>query len=235
METTHLRGDDNRDEWLDSVKIKAVAATIPSPPAREVQLLNRGAVAAVAKEARGAARVAVGGVAPGVAGKVEERGQLHLAGKSNTRPTVGAVGRHSKEAIVIILMVSDNTAPLAPLAAAFEQRPGIEVRFAAGGNAALAFLRQSPTDLVVIDQQLDGASGIAFAKVLVKAHPLVNTAIVGTLDEESFHQATEGLGVLMQLSPASAGAEVERILAVLSRIGTLLQPAGGETGQGGRS
>lgn len=140
-----------------------------------------------------------------------------------------------KEAIVIILMVSDNTAPLAPLAAAFEQRPGIEVRFAAGGKAALAFLQHGAADLVVIDQQLDGESGIAFAKVLVKAHPLVNTAIVGTLDEESFHQATEGLGVLMQLSPASAGAEVERILAVLSRIGTLLRPVKGETGQGGRS
>lgn len=136
---------------------------------------------------------------------------------------------------MIILMVSDNTAPLAPLAGAFEQRPGIEVRFAAGGKAGLAFLQNCAADLVVIDQQLDGESGIVFARSVAKAHPLVNTAIVSTLDEESFHQATEGLGVLMQLAPKSAEAEAERLLAILNRIGTLLQPVKSEAGQGGGS
>jgi DNA-binding NarL/FixJ family response regulator len=136
---------------------------------------------------------------------------------------------------MIILMVTDNTAPLAALAAALEQRSGIEVRFAASGDAGFDFLQRHRVDLVIIDQWLDQGSGIAFAKQLVKAHPLVNIAIVGSEDDESFHQATEGLGVLMQLPPQAGAVEAEKLLTVLERIGALLQPAPSTAPAGGRS
>lgn len=136
---------------------------------------------------------------------------------------------------MIILMVTDNTAPLAALAAALEQRSGIEVRFAASAAAGRDFLQRQPVDLVIVDQWLDQESGIAFAKQLVKAHPLVNIAIVGSEDDESFHEATEGLGVLMQLPPQAGAVEAEKLLTVLDRIGALLKPSPPTALAGGRS
>jgi DNA-binding NarL/FixJ family response regulator len=136
---------------------------------------------------------------------------------------------------MIILMVTDNTAPLAALAAALEQRAGIEVRFAASGDAGFDFLQRHRVDLVIIDQWLDQGSGIAFAKQLVKSHPLVNIAIVGTEDDEAFHQATEGLGVLMQLPPQAGAVEAEKLLTALERIGALLQSSTPPLLAGGRS
>ena len=77
----------------------------------------------------------------------------------------------------------------------------IELAPTATGAAGLALLKGKLMDLVIVDEQLDDMSGIEFVKQLVKVNPLVNTTIVSSLADEEFHEATEGLGVLMQLPP----------------------------------
>lgn len=100
----------------------------------------------------------------------------------------------------------------------------IELAPAATGAAGLALLKSKLVDLVIVDEQLDDMSGIAFTKQLVKVNPLVNTAIVSALTADEFHEATEGLGVLMQLPPHPSETDAESLLAVLKKIGALMQP-----------
>ena len=95
---------------------------------------------------------------------------------------------------------------------------------AATGSTGLALLAGRSMDLVIVDERLDDMSGIAFVGRLVKINPLVNTAIVGSLAEEAFHEATEGLGVLMQLPPRPTEADAEALLAELAKIGGMLSP-----------
>jgi hypothetical protein len=78
---------------------------------------------------------------------------------------------------------------------------------------------------VIVDEQLDDMSGIEFVEQFVKVNPLANTAIVGSLPEAEFHEATEGLGVLMQLPPRPQERDAENLLAILAKISGLL-PAG---------
>jgi CheY-like chemotaxis protein len=96
---------------------------------------------------------------------------------------------------------------------------------AATGIDGLMLLKGKQIDLVIVDEQLGDMDGIAFVKQLVKINPLIHTAIVSALTAEEFHEATEGLGVLMQLPLEPREKEAEALLAVLAKIGALLQPA----------
>ena len=105
-------------------------------------------------------------------------------------------------------------------------RPGLKV---------FCRFKDKQIDVVIVDEQLDDMSGIAFVKQLVKINPLVNTAIVGTLADHDFHEATEGLGVLMQLPADPGEKEARTLLGILEKIGVLLQPAAPQRQKAGTS
>ena len=112
-----------------------------------------------------------------------------------------------------------------------QQGQGAEVVSAADGKAGLEELNAKPIDLVIVDEQLGDMTGIDFVKQVVKVKPLVNSAVVSILSAEDFHEATEGLGVLMQLPHRPQAGDAERLLAILTRISGLMQP---QTGKAGR-
>lgn len=111
----------------------------------------------------------------------------------------------------------------------------IELAPVATGAAGLALLKGRLVDLVLVDEQLDDMSGIAFTQQLVKVCPLVNTAIVSTLTADEFHEVTEGLGVLMQLPPHPGQADAEALMTVLAKIGALMQTVGPSTAEAAKS
>lgn len=93
---------------------------------------------------------------------------------------------------------------------------------AADVETAMGYVKQQPVDVVIADAELDGVTGIEFLQNLVKEKPLINTAVVSTLSAEDFHEATEGLGVLMQLPVRPLRHHAEDLLARLEKIAGLL-------------
>jgi len=110
------------------------------------------------------------------------------------------------------------------LVVGLQHRRDVEMVSAATGVDGFLLLKSRQIDLVIVDEQLGDIDGIAFVKQLVKINPLINTAIVSTLSAEDFHEATEGLGVLMQLPRKPREKDGEALLAILEKIGVLLQP-----------
>ncbi len=100
----------------------------------------------------------------------------------------------------------------------------VELVPATTGAAGLAALKGKRIDVAIVDEQLDDMSGIAFVNQAVKVNPLVNTALVSALAADEFHEATEGLGILMQLPVHPQETDAEALLVVLEKIGVLLQP-----------
>jgi DNA-binding response OmpR family regulator len=123
-----------------------------------------------------------------------------------------------------VLLIAKDIAQFSALVAGLQRQPEIELLPAETGGAGLSLLKGKQIDLVIVDEQLGDMSGIAFVKQLVKINPLVNTAIVSALTAEEFHEATEGLGVLMQLPIEPRDKDAEALLAILEKIGALLQP-----------
>ncbi len=127
------------------------------------------------------------------------------------------------ENILIVLFAAKNFSRFAALSARLGREQDIELAPAATGAAGLAELKTKRIDLVIVDEQLDDMSGIAFINQVVKTNPLVNTAIVSALTSDEFHEATEGLGVLMQLPPHPTETDAEMLISALKKIGALMQ------------
>lgn len=127
-----------------------------------------------------------------------------------------------------IVFVAKNFSRFSVLVTRLRREQDVELIPVATGAAGLAQLKGKPLDLVIVDEQLDDMSGIAFVKQLVKVNPLANTAIVGSLANEVFHEVTEGLGVLMQLPTLPTEQDAEALLAVLAKISGLMPAVSGK-------
>ena len=124
-----------------------------------------------------------------------------------------------------IVFVAKNFSRFSILVTRLRREQDVELIPVTTGAAGLAQLKGKPLDLVIVDEQLDDMSGIEFVKQLVKVNPLANTALVGSLADEVFHEVTEGLGVLMQLPTQPTEQDAEALLAVLAKISGLMPAA----------
>ena len=128
---------------------------------------------------------------------------------------------------MIIVCIAKDFSKFSALVTGLRRAHEVELVPAVTGTSGLAQLKSKRVDLVIVDEQLDDMSGIEFVKQLVAVNPLANTAIIGSMEAEDFHEATEGLGVLMQLPPRPSETDAETLLAVLAKIAGLMQPASG--------
>lgn len=86
------------------------------------------------------------------------------------------------------------------------QAGNTEVVIVEKGIQALELLNKQQFDLAVTAETLSDMTGIEFIEKLVRVNPMINTAIASDLAEKDFHEATEGLGVLMAV-PLNAGKD----------------------------
>ncbi len=124
-----------------------------------------------------------------------------------------------------IVFIAKDFSRFGPLVYRLRRERHVELIPVVTGAAGLAQLRGKPIDLVIVDEQLEDMSGIEFVRQLITVNPLANTAIVGALTEEDFHEATEGMGVLMQLPRQPNEQDAEALLVLLAKISGLMQPS----------
>jgi DNA-binding response OmpR family regulator len=125
-----------------------------------------------------------------------------------------------------ILLVGKNPEALASLADQLSQREGIAVSRASSGKDAWDILGKSKVDVVVTDEKLADGDSLPFVKDLTKQQPLINCAMVSSLSPEDFHEATEGLGVFMQLPVDPGAEEAVKMMELLESISALLTAKG---------
>lgn len=71
---------------------------------------------------------------------------------------------------------------------------------------------------VAVDAQLDDLPGSQFVRELLMVDAMIHTALVSDASEADFHEMTEGLGILMPLSPVPTAGEAERLGRSLETI-----------------
>lgn len=116
-----------------------------------------------------------------------------------------------------ILLVTPNRSLFSDLAAAIQDLGG-HIRWATSGGQAIERIGHQPVDLVVTDEQLGDMTGLEFIAGVVAVNPAINCATVSSLSDKAFHQASEGLGILMKLPPAPGRADAERLITRLDQI-----------------
>ena len=121
-----------------------------------------------------------------------------------------------------ILLAGKNPQGLSALAASLNKEDGIRLMTATSAQEAWGILGNCRMDVVVMDEHLADGDSLAFVKELVKQQPLINCAMVSSLAAKDFHEATEGLGVFMQLPVNPEAEEAARMLQLLQSIGALM-------------
>jgi CheY-like chemotaxis protein len=72
--------------------------------------------------------------------------------------------------------------------------------------------------LVVIDAGLGDMTAVELIRCLLGIDAMINTAVASAESEAIFHEATEGLGILMKLSPLPSPSEAGRLAECLGRL-----------------
>ena len=122
-----------------------------------------------------------------------------------------------------ILLVTPDKANFSELSAEIEKQ-GASVSWAASGSQALGTLAETAVDLVLTDETLGDMSGLEFVGRLVATNPMINCAAVSSLSPRAYHEATEGLGILMQLPPGPGAVDGQRLIAHLNQVMGLTGP-----------
>ena len=123
---------------------------------------------------------------------------------------------------MLFLMVTSRQNEWSKLARGLETAPGVELLWAESGTAALQAAQVNSFDLILIDEVLEDMPGLDLAKNLIKSNPMLNCALSSALSKESFHEASEGLGLLAQL-PLDPGEQqahdlIEQVTAIIKLI-----------------
>ena len=125
--------------------------------------------------------------------------------------------------MITILIAGNENNTLSGLVKSLEHNEEIKTYQAGTLEEAYHTISKTNLDLVVADETISGISGISFAEKIVSINPMINCAVVSSLSSENFHEATEGLGVLMQLpveaDASQATALVNRLKEVLTLTG----------------
>ncbi|GAB7080170.1 iron-sulfur cluster assembly scaffold protein [Megalodesulfovibrio paquesii] len=103
-----------------------------------------------------------------------------------------------KQITPTILMVTPRLPDIAPFLQGLGSS-GKALRHVETGEAALAFVSNSPPQLVIFDHILPDGDPLAFAGKLLRINAMVNAAVLDPRSEDEFHEASEGLGLLGHL------------------------------------
>ena len=71
---------------------------------------------------------------------------------------------------------------------------------------------------VAADTEMGDLSGAELVRRLIGINAMISTALASDQQEEIFHEETEGLGILMKLSPLPTPAEAGRFAECLRQV-----------------
>jgi DNA-binding NtrC family response regulator len=119
--------------------------------------------------------------------------------------------------MIRILLAGRDATSLSDFEAELKNRE-TQIHYLVSGDKALAAISAQGFDLLVADESLKDMTGLKLIKAVTTQQPLLNCALVSSLSPEEFHEATEGLGILMQLPPRPGMNEADQLLIHLNKI-----------------
>lgn len=117
-----------------------------------------------------------------------------------------------------LLLISNNLESFSEFSQALKENNKNEILYAESGETALKMIKDNVIDLVIADEEIGDMSGLDFAKRLVSSSPMTNCAVVSSLPEKDFHEASEGLGLMDHLSVSPGRSDAEDVLRNLRLI-----------------
>ena len=120
--------------------------------------------------------------------------------------------------MIKILLATSEKESFSEFASTLGKNDDVELSWSANGQEALEKIPDNPVDLVAVNENIGDMTGIEFMKKLLMINPMINCAAVSSLSHKEFHEASEGLGVLMQLPVNPGEFEAKDLLKRLKNL-----------------
>ncbi len=124
--------------------------------------------------------------------------------------------------MIRILFAGRDIASLPAFKSALDQND-IHLIHMNSGQKALSAISEELFDLLIADEDLGDMTGLQLIESVVTQNPMLNCAAISSLSPDDFHEASEGLGVLMQLSIEPGKNEVDQLFKHLKKIQSFTQ------------
>ncbi len=119
--------------------------------------------------------------------------------------------------MIRILIVSKDKDSLEKLKTGLEEK-NVQISWAESCDTVFARTKEEAFDLIITDEMLSDITGLECIKKLVSSNPLLNCAAISSLSPGDFDEASEGLGVLMQLPVRLGKKDVDKLFEHLKKI-----------------
>ncbi|HIJ56659.1 MAG TPA: hypothetical protein HPQ03_11095 [Deltaproteobacteria bacterium] len=123
--------------------------------------------------------------------------------------------------MLLLMVVSPGNDSLSDLALALVKYDDVRLLWAESAKKALDIASVKAIDLIITDERLRDSTGLELAARLLRVNPMINCASVSRLSPESFHEASEGLGIMAQLPTHPGKEHAESLLHRLRQIKNL--------------
>lgn len=114
-----------------------------------------------------------------------------------------------------VILVSQRLAELAAFDHAFDKKQGVAFDCVTTSAEALEIARQTPPDLMIIDQAISDQTGLALVREIISINAFIHIAMISDLSSSQFHHDSEGLGILAQIA---SNAESSEVLGLVDRL-----------------
>lgn len=99
-----------------------------------------------------------------------------------------------------------------------EDKSGVPTGVVATGDEVLQSARGKNLLAVILTQDVEVMTGVELVHRLIAINAMIHVAWASALTKKEFHEVTEGLGILMKLSPTP---DVEEASCLAERLGKM--------------
>jgi DNA-binding response OmpR family regulator len=117
-----------------------------------------------------------------------------------------------------LLIATENRAFYEPILENLVKDRRIEVEWTADAATTLTRVKAGRPDLLIVDARIGGRDGFDLCREVLKIDAFVNMAAVSDLDDDEFHEASEGLGLVGRLPSRPTVEDFEHLLALVTAI-----------------
>jgi len=112
----------------------------------------------------------------------------------------------------IILLATSRPEELDVFEKTLAAEKDITVISAATDEALIEAAVRTVPALAVIDQEVNGVDALDIVRRLLQVNAFIYTAVLSDMNEEMFHEISEGLGILAALPTTSGADQARRLL-----------------------
>jgi len=119
--------------------------------------------------------------------------------------------------MIHVLLVSREKNIFKELEAAFLKN-NITAQWTDTAQKAISMLSKENFDVFITDEHLPDITGRELIEKILFKNAMMNSVVLSELSHKDFHEAYEGLGVLMQFPPVPGKQQAQNLLDHLDRI-----------------